>query len=71
VSPPSAAAHAAHPRDDTVDVAAAVAPAAAETRRPRGRISLADVIFKLLCLIIAVFFILLFGVIGGVLYLTS
>jgi len=71
MSPPSAAAHAAHPRDDRVDVAAADAPAAAETRRPRGRIGLADVIFKVLCLIIAVFFILLFGVIGGVLYLTS
>ena len=71
MTPSSAAAHAAHPRDDRVDVAAAGAPTAAETRRPRGRISLADIIFKVLCLIIAVFFVLLFGTIGGVLYLTS
>ena len=71
MSPSSAAAHAAHPQDDRVDVKAADAPVAAETRRPRGRISLADIIFKVLCLIIAVFFVLLFGTIGGVLYLTS
>jgi hypothetical protein len=61
--------HAAPPEGDRIEAKAAHAPAAAEARRPR--ISLAEVIFRILCLIIAAFFILLFGLVGGVLYLTS
>jgi len=37
------------------------APDAAETRRPRRRISLGDVIFKALCMLIAGFVILVLG----------
>ena len=55
--------------------AAAQAPDAVEARKarkPRRRISLADVIFNILCLLIAAFAILLFGIVGGFyIYMTS
>lgn len=48
------------------------APDAVEARKPRRRISLADVIFNILCLLIAAFAILLFGIVGGFyIYMTS
>lgn len=71
MSPSSAAADAGRPARGRVEGKAAHPSAAAKPRRPRWRISLAEIIFKILCLIIAAFFILLFGTIGGVLYLTS
>lgn len=52
--------------------AVAQAPDAVEARKPRRRISLADVIFNILCLLIAAFAILLFGIVGGFyIYMTS
>ena len=45
--------------------AVAQAPDAVEARKPRRRISLADVIFNILCLLIAAFAILLFGIVGA------
>ena len=42
---------------------------AAEARRRRRRISVADVIFKALCLVIAGFFVLVLGGFGVFLYL--
>ena len=69
MSPPSIAVHAESPESDRIERKAAHPPAAAAARRPR--ISLAEVVFKILCLIIAIFFLLLFGLLGGVLYLTS
>jgi hypothetical protein len=53
------------------DVVPARAPDAVEPRRPRGRIILANVIFKALCLFIAAFFVLVLGIVGGFLYLIS
>jgi len=48
------------------------APDAVEARKPRRRISLGDVIFNILCLLIAAFAILLFGIVGGFyIYMTS
>jgi hypothetical protein len=53
-----------HTRGGEGDIAeTAQAPVAA--RRPRRRISLADAIFKTLCLLIAGFLILVFGIVGG------
>jgi hypothetical protein len=69
VRPPVVAVRVERPAGDRVEGEAAHAPAAAKRRRPR--ISLAEVIFKVLCLIVAAFFILLFGIIVGVLYLTN
>jgi hypothetical protein len=69
VRPLVVAVRAERPAGDRVEGDAAHAPAAAERRRPR--ISLTEVIFKVFCLIIAAFCILLFGIIGGALYLTS
>jgi hypothetical protein len=52
--------------------AVAQAPDVVEARKPRRRISLADVIFNILCLLIAAFAILLFGIVGGFyIYMTS
>ena len=52
--------------------AVAQAPDAVEARKPRRRISLADVIFNILCLLIAAFAILFFGIVGGFyIYMTS
>jgi hypothetical protein len=52
--------------------ALAQAPDAVEARKPRRRISLADVIFNILCLLIAAFAILFFGIVGGFyIYMTS
>jgi len=52
--------------------AVAQAPDAVEARKPRRRISLGDVIFNILCLLIAAFAILLFGIVGGFyIYMTS
>ena len=52
--------------------AVAQAPDAVEARKPRRRISLADVIFNILCLLIAAFAILLFGIVGSFyIYMTS
>lgn len=52
--------------------AVAQAPDAVEARKPRRRISLADVIFNILCLLIAAFATLLFGIVGGFyIYMTS
>ena len=42
---------------------------AGEVRRTRRRISIADVIFRALCLLIAAFFILVLGIMGVFLYL--
>lgn len=42
---------------------------AAEARRRRRRVSVADVIFKALCLVIAAFFVLILGGFGVFLYL--
>jgi len=53
------------------DVVPGRAPDAVEPRRQRGRISLADVIFTALCLLIAAFFVLVLGIIGAFLYLLS
>jgi hypothetical protein len=48
------------------------APDAVETRRLRRRISLGDVIFKVLCMLITGFVILVLGMVGGFyLYMTS
>jgi hypothetical protein len=48
------------------------APDAVETRRLRRRISLGDVIFKALCMLITGFVILVLGMVGGFyLYMTS
>ena len=52
--------------------AVAQAPDAVEARKPRRRISLADAIFNILCLLIAAFAILFFGIVGGFyIYMTS
>jgi hypothetical protein len=52
--------------------AVAQAPDVVEARKPRRRISLADVIFNILCLLIAAFAILFFGIVGGFyIYMTS
>ena len=52
--------------------AVAQAPDDVEARKPRRRISLADVIFNILCLLIAAFAILFFGIVGGFyIYMTS
>ena len=52
--------------------AVAQAPDAVEARKPRRRISLGDVIFNILCLLIAAFAILFFGIVGGFyIYMTS
>ena len=52
--------------------AVAQAPDVVEARKPRRRISLADAIFNILCLLIAAFAILLFGIVGGFyIYMTS
>jgi hypothetical protein len=52
--------------------AVAQAPDVVEARKPRRRISLADVIFYILCLLIAAFAILFFGIVGGFyIYMTS
>jgi hypothetical protein len=53
------------------DVVLAPAPDAVEPRRPRHRISLADVIFKALCLLIFAFVVLVLGIVGGFFYLIS
>lgn len=45
------------------------APELVDARRKRHRISLADLIFKALCLVIAAFFVLVLGVFGVFLYL--
>jgi hypothetical protein len=48
------------------------APDAVETRRLRRRISLGDVIFRALCILITGFVILVLGMVGGFyLYVTS
>jgi hypothetical protein len=51
------------PEDESDIAETAQAPVAA--RRARRRISLADAIFKTLCLLIAGFLILIFGIVGG------
>jgi hypothetical protein len=53
------------------DVVPAPAPDAVEPRRPRDRISLADVIFKALCLLISSFVVLVLGIVVWFLYLIS